>query len=65
MRILAALQTVTAVQLGAVELNIDIDQADTELLKLALIVIGLNRHCCRTRLPEDSRRQSGRLSVLA
>ena len=25
----------------------------------------LNRHCCRTRLPEDSRRQSGRLSVLA
>lgn len=43
MRVLAALQTVTAAQLGTVQLRIDIDRADAELLKLALIVIGLNR----------------------
>jgi hypothetical protein len=42
-RTLAAMQTVTAAQLGSVQLKIDIDQADAELLKLALIVIGLNR----------------------
>ena len=43
MRVLAALQTVTAAQLGKVQLQIDIEHADAELLKLALIVIGLNR----------------------
>lgn len=43
MRTLAAMQTVTAAQLGSVSLRIDIDRADPELLKLALIVIGLNR----------------------
>jgi hypothetical protein len=43
MRILAAMQTVTAAQLGKVQLKIDIESADAELLKLALIVIGLNR----------------------
>lgn len=42
-RTLAAMQTVTAAQLGSVQLSIDIDKADVELLKLALIVIGLNR----------------------
>ena len=42
-RVLAAMQTVTAAQLGKVQLQIDIDRADAELLKLALIVIGLNR----------------------
>lgn len=43
MRTLAAMQTVTAAQLGKIQLSIDIDKADAELLKLALIVIGLNR----------------------
>lgn len=43
MRTLAAMQSVTAAQLGDVQLKIDIDRADSELLKLALIVIGLNR----------------------
>lgn len=42
-RVLAAMQTVTAAQLGNVQLQIDIDLADAELFKLALIVIGLNR----------------------
>ena len=43
MRVLAALQTVTAAQLGTTQLRIDIDRADVDVLKLALIVIGLNR----------------------
>lgn len=43
MRTLAAMQTVTAAQLGNVQLRIDMDIADPEILKLALIVIGLNR----------------------
>lgn len=43
LKTLAALQTVSAAQLGEVQLNIDIETADTEVLKLALIVIGLNR----------------------
>ncbi|WP_300587473.1 CHAT domain-containing protein, partial [Marivita sp.] len=42
-RMLAAMQTVTPKLLGTVSLAIDIDTADAELLKLALIVIGLNR----------------------
>lgn len=42
-RTLAAMQTVTAAQLGETQLRIDIDKADPELLKLALIVVGLNR----------------------
>ncbi|ULB10216.1 hypothetical protein ORIO_09900 [Cereibacter azotoformans] len=42
-RTLAAMQTVNAAQLGSTQLKIDIDQADADLLKLALIVIGLNR----------------------
>jgi hypothetical protein len=37
------MQTVTAAQLGKVQLKIDIESADVDLLKLALIVIGLNR----------------------
>lgn len=43
MRVLAAMQTVTAAQLSKVQLQINIEHADAELLKLALIVIGLNR----------------------
>lgn len=43
MRTLAAMQTVSAAQLGDVRLRINIDTADAELLKLALIVIGLNK----------------------
>lgn len=43
MRALAAMQTVTAAQIGNTRLNINIDNADPWLLKLALIVIGLNR----------------------
>lgn len=42
-RMLAAMQTVAPRLLDAVSLAIDIDTADVELLKLALIVIGLNR----------------------
>lgn len=42
-RMLAAMQTVTPKLLDTVSLAIDIDTADAELLKLALIVIGLNR----------------------
>lgn len=42
-RVLAAMQTVSAAQLEDVQLNINIDTADHELLKLALIVIGLNK----------------------
>lgn len=54
MRVLAAMQTVTAAQLGTVQLKIDIDKADAELLKLALIVIGINRdiqHLLHPRYP--------------
>lgn len=43
MRVLAAMQTVSAAQIGKVQLRIDIDKVDADLLKLALIVIGLNR----------------------
>jgi hypothetical protein len=42
-RMLAAMQTVAPKLLNSVSLSIDIDTADAELLKLALIVIGLNR----------------------
>lgn len=42
-RVLAAMQTVPPKLLDTVSLAIDIDTADAELLKLALIVIGLNR----------------------
>ncbi len=43
LRTLAALQTVSAAQLGDVQLSVDIETADVEVLKLALIVIGLNK----------------------
>ena len=42
-RMLAAMQTVAPKLLDAVSLAIDIDTADAELLKLALVVVGLNR----------------------
>lgn len=42
-RMLAAMQTVAPKLLDAVSLAIDIDIADAELLKLALVVVGLNR----------------------
>lgn len=42
-RMLAAMQTVAPRLLDRVSLAIDIDTADAELLKLALIVVGLNR----------------------
>ena len=42
-RMLAAMQTVAPKLLDAVSLAIDIDTADAELLKLALVVLGLNR----------------------
>lgn len=42
-RMLAAMQTVAPRLLDAVSLAIDIDTADAELLKLALVVVGLNR----------------------
>ncbi|SPJ25057.1 CHAT domain-containing protein [Palleronia abyssalis] len=42
-RMLAAMQTVAPRLLDTVPLSIDLDTADPELLKLALIVIGLNR----------------------
>lgn len=42
-RTLAAMQTVSAAQLGDIRLRIDLDTVDAELLKLALIVIGINK----------------------
>jgi hypothetical protein len=42
-RMLAAMQTVKPRLLAKVDLAIDIDTADPEILKLALIVVGLNR----------------------
>lgn len=42
-RMLAAMQTVAPKLLDRVSLAIDIDTADAELLKLALVVVGLNR----------------------
>ncbi len=38
---------------------------DTFSNEQASCMVWSDGHCCRTRLPEDSRRQSGRLSVLA
>lgn len=42
-RMLAAMQTVDPKRLAVSGLQIDIDSADTEILKLALIVVGLDR----------------------
>lgn len=42
-RILAAMQTTDVHKLNPSELTIDIDKADKEVLKLALLVVGLNR----------------------
>lgn len=42
-RMLAAMQTVAPTMLDKVELSIDIDSANEEILKLALIVVGINR----------------------
>lgn len=42
-RILAAMQTTDVKMLGSVQLDIDIDKSNAEVLKLALLTIGLNR----------------------